>query len=772
MHKTKNIGAGRYVVPIVLAVVLAMGFGLFCKAALAAVPMITGVQGYNATTQVYSTNIYPSNYLIIYGTNFPTSGNVVSIEGISYTPSYQASAQINVLLDSRVTSGSAPVYVLTSGGQQSNTMTGIVAGATTSAPILTGVQGYNAATGAYTVNTALAGTELILYGTFGSSGNNVVSIISNPDSAYNSKSSGERIISQSASEIAISLADVTPGSYEVVVSGPSGTTAALPFTVTAASTTVIAINPSTLIGPYFWAGSVNGVANSSIMAKGDTLADALGAKVIRIFMSPRSDTDYQGGSCIPNFTLANLAKRSDFNKILSDPQFTTVIITAYDGVSFGDCQTKSYLDQNFYTPANTQKIEQEYTDLANYLKQFNKTFIIDNWEGDNDAYCSEAYAVATGNATCPGAPNALAGLQKWFQARYVGIHASGAGNVFAAIEFNIVRALMNAHLPSVLYNVIPNVSADYYSYSSYESINVSSTRFGADIDTIRAATNNAPLIIGEIGFKVGDFGDAAATAGRLGQMLGVVQEKNVPYAIVWNLLDSPPGMGIYDSSGNITASGQTVKNLIGNSPAPGPSVAVAKVQGYDPATGAYTNGTVIPGTYLILYGNFGASGNTVAINGTILPASAVTYQGPAGVPTATAPNQINISLSALSEVQLNAESSNTVTVTTSDGKLTAQGSFALAPVPSTATSTSTIDATTNVSDVTFPANILVTTASLNVRSAPNTSVPLAGSRVLYADDTFTATNEVVGETVDGNDLWWVSSAGNYVWSGGTMVLSS
>jgi hypothetical protein len=73
--------------------------------------------------------------------------------------------------------------------------------------------------------------------------------------------------------------------------------------------------------------------------------------------------------------------------------------------------------------------------------------------------------------------------------------------------------------------------------------------------------------------------------------------------------------------------------------------------------------------------------------------------------------------------------------------------------------------------ITFPATILVTVPSLNVRSAPNTSASLAGSQTLSSGDIFTATNEVVGESVDGSDLWWVSSEGNYVWSGGTEVMA-
>lgn len=45
------------------------------------------------------------------------------------------------------------------------------------------------------------------------------------------------------------------------------------------------------------------------------------------------------------------------------------------------------------------------------------------------------------------------------------------------------------------------------------------------------------------------------------------------------------------------------------------------LQGYNPATGIYTNGTALQNTYIILYGNFGATGDEVTIDGTLVPPS-------------------------------------------------------------------------------------------------------------------------------------------------------
>lgn len=65
----------------------------------------------------------------------------------------------------------------------------------------------------------------------------------------------------------------------------------------------------------------------------------------------------------------------------------------------------------------------------------------------------------------------------------------------------------------------------------------------------------------------------------------------------------------------------------------------------------------------------------------------------------------------------------------------------------------------------FPVSLRVGAASANVRSDSNTSAPLAGSQTLSPGDVFTATSEVQGQSIDGNDLWFVSSLGNYIWSG-------
>lgn len=53
-----------------------------------------------------------------------------------------------------------------------------------------------------------------------------------------------------------------------------------------------------------------------------------------------------------------------------------------------------------------------------------------------------------------------------------------------------------------------------------------------------------------------------------------------------------------------------------------------------------------------------------------------------------------------------------------------------------------------------------------VRSQPNSNSSQVGSKILYKGNTFEAVGTVIGENVAGNNIWYKSWKGNYVWSGG------
>lgn len=103
---------------------------------------------------------------------------------------------------------------------------------------------------------------------------------------------------------------------------------------------------------------------------------------------------------------------------------------------------------------------------------------------------------------------------------------------------------------------------------------------------------------------------------------------------------------------------------------------ITGVQGYNPATDIYTDGTALVNTYLVIYGgtsNFGASGNTVTINGS--PAT-VSSQSVA---------QINVSLAGIPAVS---NMQYTVVVKTPTGA-TGSANFTISATAITGTGTGT-----------------------------------------------------------------------------------
>jgi len=251
-------------------------------------------------------------------------------------------------------------------------------------------------------------------------------------------------------------------------------------------------------------------------------------------------------------------------------------------------------------------------------------------------------------------------------------------------------------------------------------------------------------------------------------------------------------------------------------PSPATTAAITGIQGLSSSTG-YTDGTALQDTGLVLYGVFGTSGNTVAIDGTPVSPTYVTYQSTSQINVSLVGIAVGSHVVAVNTTSLGAtgDAPFIVTAATAPVSQLCGGLIGLPVLPVTPTlprtlpgvqttqpsgNTSPINSDLNsalsnysqelqnvlsqinnpqlspktLQEITpsFPATILVTASSLNVRPAPNTDTLLSPQETLSAGTSFTAVNEVVGESVDGNDLWWVTPLCNYVWSGATTVAPS
>jgi hypothetical protein len=362
---------------------------------------------------------------------------------------------------------------------------------------------------------------------------------------------------------------VTPYAQTSLVIPATASTPVTPVVLasdsTLASTETLASNYTSNIGVYHW-----GVFSdpSGPILGGVNFAASKGFKIMRLALSPRSSIDYGASStCDSGLSLTQLVQKNGFSQALANSSINTFILTTYDGTSFSDCQTKKYMNPTFYTTANTNAVVQEYYDFAMYLyqtyKNTGKLFIIDNWEGDNNLYCGQAYNYATsasfksycdsnysslynGNTSVN---DSISGMKLWLAARTAGIDkarvAAGVQGITGVVvdsagELSIVTALHSNGYKSMLYDVLPSLSLDYISYSSYESINNSTpaTTLNSDIQTIKNVTGVNNIIVGEFGYSPDQVGATNAPA-YLQQVAQDISSSGATYGIIWDLFDQP-----------------------------------------------------------------------------------------------------------------------------------------------------------------------------------------------------------------------------------------
>jgi hypothetical protein len=335
------------------------------------------------------------------------------------------------------------------------------------------------------------------------------------------------------------------------------------------------------LGFYHW-----GSETPRSIQEGTQAVSDLGGKIIRIALSPAYPSDYRGasGSCLTGFSLTQLAQLPDIQRAFDNPQITTWMLTAYDGTSLGDCVHHRYLTPGFYTPAARRQLVDEYRDFTLYLYEryhdTGKQFLISNWESDNDVYCGSAWLYTLNQdfrEACDfnypnwyggnqGPRDSLEGLKLWFQARYEGIQKGRERarklklrgiKVWFAPEILSVHLLANAGFPSVLYDILPQVTMDAVSYSSYESISQTDpTALPRDLDTIRDTTGAQSLILGEFGFPRSD-GQETQTVARIDRVISEALAWGVEFLFDWNLYDQndTDSFGMFDGQGTMTALG-------------------------------------------------------------------------------------------------------------------------------------------------------------------------------------------------------------------------
>ena len=202
---------------------------------------------------------------------------------------------------------------------------------------------------------------------------------------------------------------------------------------------------------------------SDSLNEGAEQLERMGSKVMKVFMGKKYASDNyvwnMNWPATPHASLVDLAEDLHFIDLFSRPDIHTFVI---DATGFAWLNWKDGMNQT-----EIDKVKNEIKDLVIHLRNNydNKTFIIQNWEGDN-AY--SGYRAVDDSL-------AELGMIAWFAARQAGVDEGKAATpnstarVWHAIEFNW---LPQPYYPDVkphyiIETVIPDTNADLYSLSSW-----------------------------------------------------------------------------------------------------------------------------------------------------------------------------------------------------------------------------------------------------------------------------------------------------------------
>lgn len=292
-----------------------------------------------------------------------------------------------------------------------------------------------------------------------------------------------------------------------------------------------------------------GFTQENYLQEGAERIRQLGSDSIFIYLTPNFRTTYPDKSSAawpaqdPSY-LSDLIQAEPYKKVLS-MGFKTVVLTAY---TFANDDHVA----GFATNGNAQAEEDEFYNLATYLLRTyansGMTFILKNWEGD--------WIGLQGDDTSQNVTWSMANdMVSWLRARQQGVtrarrdagNPSGV-NVFNAVEVNRVLDHAQYGLNRVINAVVPFVSPDMVTYSSYDS-----TLAGTDPNSMQAAMQQAlstiyqfapdPLNLGSKRVLISEYGlyenqRESEAIWRTNTVLKTAQSAGLSGAFMWNVFDN------------------------------------------------------------------------------------------------------------------------------------------------------------------------------------------------------------------------------------------
>ncbi len=326
--------------------------------------------------------------------------------------------------------------------------------------------------------------------------------------------------------------------------------------------------PSTIgLGVAHVAGTyaVRHQASESFLQAGALRARELGARTLKLFLTPEFRTKYPQAWPEGIGSLAALADSQAFRDVFDQP-FDTFVLTTYS-FSMGSGDPWRGREVDGLLSAEAQELDELVTLLSTRYAGSGKTFVLQTWEGD--------WALFGNYDPSTIAPaDRIERMSKWLSSRHQAIavardrEARPGVAIADAIEVN--RVLDVGVGPRVISAVVPNACADLISYSAWEALegasaDVLETRLTTALATIRQfAPAGSAVMLGELGFAENE-NEVAPAAELIERTLAVAKKNDVRGAVYWQIFDNEcsaqngcRGFWVMRPDGSLSGAGQSL----------------------------------------------------------------------------------------------------------------------------------------------------------------------------------------------------------------------
>ena len=277
------------------------------------------------------------------------------------------------------------------------------------------------------------------------------------------------------------------------------------------------------VGSTHWNGCYY-LSNDPFLIDGAKTISTMGSKVIKLALTNPSKNYPWNSNWSSNLTTPlSIAQTQYFNQVFN-MNFETYILVVFS--SLGASYWHNGITPQQYQTEYNQIYQLSIYLLQNFVLNKNKTFILQNWEGDWAVRGNYNKSYKPTNAS-------INGMIEWYKARQsavsqarmdmdtgmdIGIRIASKENgyesagyhvipasVYLAAEVNLVKQAMETQFPDTILSVIPYVSLDMISYSSYDTF--CTTNFSNALNFIKMnhnRTNMSPD--GALSVYIGEFG--------------------------------------------------------------------------------------------------------------------------------------------------------------------------------------------------------------------------------------------------------------------------